>query len=97
MNATCQWNITAPAGKVVGISTYVAYFSGSCSDEHVMIHDGRNNSSNIIAQFCNGTPPLLFYFISSGRSLFLEAKTGHSSWRYIMTVYYRMLDFQGIC
>ena len=96
MNATCQWNITAPVGKVVRIKLLVVYFSGFCSDEHFMIHDGPNNSSNIIAQYCNGTPPWFTYFISSGRSLFLEAKTGHrSSPPSIMIVGYHMLDFQG--
>ena len=95
VNATCQWNITAPVEKVVRIKLSASYFSGSCSDEHVMIYDGPNNSSSIIAQYCNGTRPLNTPFISSGRSLFLEAKTGHSSSRYGMLAYYRMLDFQG--
>ena len=96
VNATCQWNITAPAGKVVRIKLFVAYFSGFCSDEHVVIHDGPNNSSSIIAQYCNGTPFWSTYFISSSRSLFLEAKTGHrSSPPSLMNVFYHMLDFQG--
>ena len=84
VNATCQWNITAPVGKVVVIRVLFARFSGSCSDEHFMIHDGPN----IIAQYCNGTRPRNTAFISSGRSLFLEAKTGYSSSPYKMRTYY---------
>ena len=98
VNATCQWNITAPVGKVVTvrIKLLVPHFSGSCSDEHVVIYDGPNNSSSVIAQYCNGPSSFFtFQFLSSGRSLFLETKTGHTSSRYRMRAYYRVLDFQG--
>ena len=98
MNATCQWNITAPVGKVVTIRVSVAKFPGSCSDEHLMIHDGPSSSSNNVEQYCNGsTLRPITYFVSSGRSLFLEAKTGYSSSPYKMRVYYHMLDFHGTC
>ena len=95
MNATCQWNITAPVGKVVGIRVSLARFSGSCSDAHLMIHDGPSSASSIIAQYCNSTRRPNTNLVSSGRSVFLEAKTGYSSSPYKMRVYYFMLDFQG--
>ena len=60
-----------------------------------MIYDGPDsNPSSIIAQYCNRTRHLFAKFFSSGRSLFVEVKTGHPS-SPKMTMRYQMLDFQG--
>ena len=92
-NATCQWNITAPVGKVVKIRL-LAIFRGSCNDEYLKVYDGADESSNVLLQYCNSTSTLVNFFISSGRSLFLEAKTAQPN-ATLMWVYYHAVDFQG--
>lgn len=93
-NATCQWNITAPVGKVVKIRL-IAIFSGSCSDEYLKVYDGADESSNALLQYCNGTSSAsVYFFISSGRSLFVEAKTAQPN-ATLMSAYYHAVDFQG--
>ena len=92
-NATCQWNLTAPVGKLISIDIYLV-LEDTCDNDHFRIYDGPNNSSHIIKTFCFVTNNGIKFF-SSGRSLFLEAKTGHSSRRRFVVVNYRAVDLQG--
>ena len=94
-NATCQWNITAPEGRVVRISVYARSFHESCSASHVRVHDGPSGSSNLILDYCISSSIFRGYFFSSGRSLFLEAKTGISNYTAYLRVYYNAETFQG--
>ena len=73
-NATCEWNITAPVGKVVRVEIKFVLLNGPCEDEQARIFDGPGNSTDVIKTFC-GMSSMEIYF-SSGRSFFLEAKTG---------------------
>ena len=95
-NAICQWNITAPVGKVVQIWVNKAKFNNPCDGEYLRIHDGPRKSRDIIAEYCNGviSSKTSHYFYSTGRSLFLDVKTGvKNSTR--LDVYYKAVDFQG--
>ena len=97
-NANCQWKITAPVGKVVKIWVNKARFNGPCNDEYLRIYDGPSKSSNILVQYCNGaiSSRLSLYFISTGRDMFLDVKTGiTNSTR--LSVYFQAEDFQGNC
>ena len=91
-NATCQWNLTAPVGKLISVDITLEP-QDLCDNEHFRIYDGPNNSSHIIKTFCFFANSGIKVF-SSGRSLFLEAKTEHSS-RPRFVVNYRAVDLQG--
>lgn len=96
-NANCQWNITAPAGKVVRIWINVTKFDRPCSEEYLRIYDGPSTSSNIIVQYCNGEIfPIedYYYYYSTGSRMILDVKTGSNSSAQ-MSVYYQATDFQG--
>ena len=96
-NANCQWNITAPAGKVVRIWLNVTEFDRPCNEEYLRIYDGPSTSSNIIVQYCNEESSLIdseHYYYSTGRRMFLVVKTGSNSSAQ-MSVYYQATDFQG--
>ena len=90
-NATCQWNLTAPVGKIISIGILLV-LEDTCDNDHFRIYDGPNNSSHIIKTFCFVRNDWLIKFFSSGRSLFLEAKTGHSSRRRLVVVNYRAMQ-----
>lgn len=95
LNATCQWNITANVNNVLRIYITVS-FQKPCSDNHLKIHDGPSDSSDIIAEFnCNSTPVNGIYFFSSGRSLWLEVKTGITENSTTMHVAYVAQEKQG--
>ena len=95
-NALCQWNITAPVGKVVRVDINFVQLNGTCEDEQARIFDGPDNSSDVIKTFCGKLSSAEIYF-SSGRSFFLEAKTGQSSQPRILVVDYQSVDLQGEC
>ncbi|KAJ7389725.1 hypothetical protein OS493_029625 [Desmophyllum pertusum] len=78
MNATCQWTVTAPVGKVFRIHVWVKFnVKQACSDDYVRIYDGPSTASDIMAEFkCTGGTVYVPYFYSSSRSFLLEAKTG---------------------
>ena len=92
-NATCQWNITAPVGKVVRVEIKFVLLNGPCEDELARIFDEPGNSSDVIKTFC-GMSSMEVYF-SSGRSFFLEAKTGQSSQPRFFKVDYQSVDLKG--
>ena len=94
-NATCQWIITAPVGKMVRIEIKFVLLNGPCEDEQARIFDGPGNSSDVIKTFC-GMSSMEIYF-SSGRSFFLEEKTGQSSQPRFFKVDYQSVDLQGKC
>ena len=94
-NATFQWNITAPVGKVVRVEIKFVLLNGPCEDEQARIFDGPGNSSDVIKTFC-GMSSMEIYF-SSGRSFLLEAKTGQSSQPRFFVVDYQSVDLQGKC
>ena len=89
VNVTCQWNITAPVGKVVRL-TVLGSFWASCSSAYMKVHDGPSQSSNIRQSSSEG------HFFSSGRSVFIEAKTTPTDTIFVK-VDYRAVDFQGTC
>lgn len=95
-NASCQWNITAPVGKVVRIKVMSAsLLSGSCKDVYIKILDGPSNSSDLITKYCNdGVYTFGSYFFSSGRFVFLELKTG-TSYNNRLRVTYYAVPFQS--
>ena len=95
-NATCQWSITAPVGKVLRVEINFVLLNGSCEDEQARIFDGPGNSSDVIKTFCGMSSSLEIYF-SSGRSFFLEAKTGWGSQPRFFVVDYQSVDLQGEC
>lgn len=95
LNATCQWNITAPASKVLRI--YItASFQKPCSDNYLRIYDGPSDASDIMSEYnCNSTLVNGTYFFSSGRSLWLEVKTGITENSTAMRVSYEAQEKQG--
>ena len=95
-NATCQWNITAPVGKVLRLDINFVHLNGPCEDEQARIFDGPDNSSDVIKNCCGMSRSVEIYF-SSGRSFFLEAKTGQSSQPCFFVVDYQSVDLQGEC
>ena len=95
-NATCEWNIAAPVGKVLRVEINFVFLNGPCQDEQARIFDGPRNSSDVIKTFCGMSSSLEIYF-SSGRSFFLEAKTGRSSQPRFFVVDYQSVDLQGEC
>ena len=95
-NATCQWNITAPVGKVLRVDINFVLLNGPCEDEHARIFDGPDNSSDVIKTFCGMSSSVGIYF-SSGRSFFVEAKTGQSSQPRFFVVDYQSVDLRGEC
>ena len=77
LNSTCQWDITAPEGKVVRIDVLVFNFSLPCDEEYLRIHDGPGISSKMLIEYClNSSTQSHSVFYSSGRSLWLETKKG---------------------
>ena len=92
-NATCQWNITAPVGKVLRVEIQFVLLNRPCEDEQAWIFDGPGNSSDVIKTFC-GMSSMEIYF-SSGRSFFLDPKTGQSSQPRFFKVYYQSVYLQG--
>ena len=91
VNASCQWNITAPVGKVVRIEVRESWLvSGSCNDVYVKILDGPSSSSDLITMYCNDGVSYTFgsYFFSSGRFVFLELKTGTGDDNELQVTYY---------
>ena len=92
VNASCQWNITAPVGKVVRIKVEVraSSLSGSCNDVYIKILDGPSNSSDLITKYCTDGVSDTFgsYFFSSGRFVFLELKTGTGDDNELQVTYY---------
>ncbi|XP_067039505.1 cubilin-like isoform X3 [Acropora muricata] len=93
-NATCRWNITAPVGKVLRVEINFVFLNGPCEDEQARIFDGPGNSSDVIKTFCGMLSSLEIYF-SSGRSFFLEAKTGWGSQPRFFVVDYQSVDLQA--
>ena len=95
VNASCQWNITAPVGKVVRIKVRASLLSGSCNDVYIKILDGPSKSSNLITKYCNdGVYTFGSYFFSSGRFVFLELKTG-TGYNNRLRVTYYAVPFQS--
>ena len=95
LNATCQWNITAPINKVLRIYITTS-FQKPCSDKHLRIHDGPSVASDIMVEYnCYSTPVNGSYFFSSGRSLWLEVKTGITENSTAMRVSYEAQEKQG--
>ena len=90
VNASCQWNITAPVGKVVRIKVLATFrlLSRSCNDVYIKILDGPSNSSDLITKYCNDDVWFHGYFFSSGRFVFLELKTGTGSIKHLRVMYY---------
>ena len=98
MNAVCNWTITAPEGKVVRIWSSILGFKLRPGD-YFRIHDGANDSSRLVASY-NYADPLTVnifgvYFISSGRSLWLQLKTGFSRQKHNLKVYYKYQENPG--
>ena len=95
-NSTCQWNITAPAGKVLRIDVQIFNFSNPCDQEYLRIHDGPSESSNMLAEYClNGSRGSSDKFLSSGHSLWIEAKRGLNNSHSHVQVYYKAIKFEG--
>ena len=95
VNASCQWNITAPVGKVVRIKVRASLLSGSCNDVYIKILDGPSNLSDLITKYCNdGVYTFGSYFFSSGRFVFLELKTG-TGYNNRLRVTYYAVPFQS--
>ena len=92
-NATCQWLIKAPQGKVLRLEVRIATFTGSCDDQYLKIYDGPSASSKMIAEYCSKRRPFGDYFISSNQNLWLEMKSG--IWRSYMSWSYQTLDKEG--
>ena len=77
VNATCQWIMTAPVGKVYKIYLRGLLRSTSChNDDYVRLYDGSRNTNNLLAKFKCNDRVFNSYFYSSGRSLLLELTTG---------------------
>ena len=96
VNASCQWNITAPVGEVVRIKVRASLLSGSCNDVYIKILDGPSNSSDLITKYCNDGVSYTSgsYFLSSGRFVFLELKTG-TGYNNRLRVTYYAVPFQS--
>lgn len=97
-NSTCQWNITAPEGKVVKIDLWYFSFYEPCDEEYLKISDGPvAESSKILAKYCVNSTGILFQtFFSSGRSLWIETKKGISNSTLTrIQVRYEAIDFEG--
>ena len=99
VNATCQWNITAPVGKVLRINITTT-FQKPCSDNYLRIYDGPSDASDKIAEYnCNSTGSLVdgsgAIFHSSGHSLWLEVKTGITANSAAMRVLFEAQEKQG--
>ena len=95
-NSTCQWNITAPEGKVLRIEVhYVGGFDLPCDKEYLRIRDGPEESSKILAEYCRYGFRLgeTEYIYSSGRSVWVETKKGTSRTRALF--YYQAIDVEG--
>ena len=103
VNATCQWIMTAPVGKVFRIYLDVKLpllTDPSSDDEYLRLYDGSRNASNLLA---NCLPEYKCsddfysfdsYFYSSGHSMLFEVKTGQSDTPWI-TVEYQAHVKQG--
>ena len=95
-NSTCQWNITAPVGKVLRIDVWTLDFGKPCDEEYLRIHDGPSESSNMLAEYClNGSRGSFDKFLSSGRSVWIEAKRGLNNSHSHVQVYYSAIKFEG--
>ena len=67
------------------------------SGDYLRVHDGPSESSRMVAQY-NSSSDDDTYFISSGRSLWLELRTGLKITYYHsrrLTITYKALDRQG--
>lgn len=95
-NSTCQWNITAPVGKVLRIDFFTVFFNKPCDEEYFRIHDGPGESSKILAEYClNSSVSGNGHFYSSGPSLWLEAKNGLINSTSYIYVSYKAIVFEG--
>lgn len=97
VNATCQWNITAPVGKVLRLNITVS-FQRPCSDNYLRIYDGPSGASDKLAEYnCTSTSLVnSAIFHSSTRSLWLEVKTGLTVNSAAMLVSFEAQEKQGI-
>ena len=94
-NSTCQWNITAPIGKVLSIDARIFLFNKSCGDMYLKIHDGPSESSSIIAEYCLNVTVSTIKFSSSGRSVWIEAKKGPLDSFGGFRISYQAIPFEG--
>ncbi|KAL9973791.1 hypothetical protein ACROYT_G020293 [Oculina patagonica] len=94
-NSSCEWNITAPEGKIIRIDVFVYDFDLSCDKEYVRILDGPGKSSKILAEYClTSTKWGNDRFYSSGRSLWIETKQGIGNYSTYLHVSYKTIDFE---
>ena len=96
VNATCQWTITAPVGKVLRININVTFARKSCGNEYLRFHDGASAGSDRIVEYtCNSGPVTGDYLYSTGRSLWLEVKTAVTTNSTFIHLLYEAQDKQG--
>ena len=96
VNATCQWNFTAPVGKVLKLNI-TASFQEPCSDNYIRIYDGPSDASKKMAEYnCNSSNLVNgAIFHSSGRSLWLEVKIGMTENSAAMLASFEAKEKQG--
>ena len=80
VNVVCYWIMTGPVGEVLRIQIIVYSPNNKkspCYGSLVKIYDGNSTGSDVRAEHnCRSNVLSLTYFISSGRTVLLEVKTG---------------------
>ena len=94
-NSTCQWNITAPVGKVLSIDAGIFLFHKPCGDMYLKIHDGPSELSSLISEYCLNVTFSTKKFSSSGRSVWIEAKKGPLDSFGAFLISYQAIPFEG--
>ena len=97
VNATCQWNITVPVGKVLRINITLTFAARPCGEEYFRIHDGSSEASARLIEFTCNSNMVNYgsYIYSSGPSLRLEVKTGIVNNSTSMHLTFQALEKQG--
>lgn len=94
-NSSCQWNITAPVGKVLSIDARIFFFNRACGDEYLKIHDGPSESSSLIAEYCSLNVSFsIIKFSFSDRSVWIETKRGPLYSNSFFLIFYKAIPFE---